>query len=113
VHHLDHEPGAWFLVEDASELFLDARYSYSAVIDDSALVRLDDVEVTSFRSGGRDYLSELARRIHDSAPYREESQYHRRDLYRGQDGARWRQAVSAAIVDHTWIAEQRRSTGEQ
>lgn len=108
MRYVDHEPGAWFLVEDAGILYLDARYSYSAIIDDSALVRLDASELRAYEAGGHTYLSELAQGIHHSAPYREESHYHARDLYRGADGTALRDAVSAAIAHHTWAAEQRR-----
>lgn len=110
MHYVDHEPGAWFLVEQQGTLYLDARYSYSAVIDDSALIRLDDAEVAEYRAGGHDYLSRLAERIHNSAPYTEKSPYHARNLYRGPDGKEYRGAVSAAIVNHTWLAQQRDST---
>jgi hypothetical protein len=111
MRYVDHEPGAWFLVQEEDTLYLDARYSYSALIDDSALVRLSDTEVDAFHAGGHDYLSELAGRIHDSGPYREESAYFVRDLYRGPDGSEHRRAVGVAIGDHTWAAEQRRSPG--
>ncbi len=111
MHYVDHEPGAWFLVEQQGTLYLDARYSYSAVVDDSALVRLDESELAAYRAGGHDYLSELATRIHDSGPYQQESPYHRRDLYRGPDGKEFRAAVSAAIVNHTWLARQRANPG--
>jgi hypothetical protein len=107
MHYVDHEPGAWFLVERQGTLYLDARYSYSAVIDDSALIRLDDAEAAEYRTGGHDYLSRLAERIHNSGPYRKESPYHARNLYRGPDGKELREAVSAAIVNHTWLAQQR------
>ena len=109
MEYVDHEPGAWFLVADGGRLFLDARYSYSALIDDSALVRLGESEVAAYRAGGREYLSDLARGIHHSAPYREDSAYFARDLYRGTDGAALRAAVGEAIADHTWAAEQRRA----
>lgn len=107
MHYVDHEPGAWFLVEQQGVLHLDARYSYSALIDDSALIRLNEAELTAYRAGGHDYLSGLAQGIHNSAPYREESAYFVRNLYRSPEGRSYREAVSAAIVDHTWRAEQR------
>lgn len=107
MHYVDHEPGAWFLVEQEGVLHLDARYSYSALIDDSALVRLNESELTAYRAGGHDYLTDLATRIHNSAPYRDESPYFGRNLYRGPDGTSYREAVAAAIVDHTWLAERR------
>lgn len=109
MRYVDHEPGAWFLVEQQGVLYLDARYSYSAMIDDSALIRLDESEMEGYRTGGHDYLSQLAKRIHNSAPYKEESPYHQRDLFRGQDGKKYREAVTAAIVNHTWIARQRQT----
>lgn len=111
MRYVDHEPGVWFLVEDADILYLDARYSFSAVTDDSALVRLDATELRRYRECGRDYLGELARGIHDSAPYRAESPYFERDLYRAADGPRLRAAVAAAIADHTWAAEHRDGHG--
>ena len=107
MHYVDHAPGAWFLVEQQSHLYLDARYSYSAVIDDSALIRLNADEVEAYRVGGHDYLSDLAGRIHMSAPYSDKSPYHRRDLYRGPDGKKHRAALGRAIVNHTWIAQHR------
>ena len=109
LRYVDHQPGVWFLVTAEAALYLDARYSYSAVIDASALIRLDDAELDRYRGDGRAFLSELAERIHDSAPYRPESPYRPRDLYRGQDAATWRRAVADAIDGHTWLAEQRRA----
>lgn len=108
LRYVDHEPGAWFLVEDEYARYLDARYSYSAAIDDSALIRLSEGELARTEAGGHDALTDLARGIHNSAPYRESSAFFSRDLYRSADGSAYRAAVSAAIADHTWIAEQRR-----
>jgi hypothetical protein len=108
MQYVDHEPASWFLVQQRGVLYLDARYSHSAMIDDSALVRLDDAELAAYRSGGHDYLTSLARRIHDSAPYREDSPYHSRNLFRQPGGKQLREAVGAAIVNHTWLAQQRR-----
>lgn len=105
VEYVDHEPGVWFLVRDGDALFLDARYSYSALIDDSALVRLTEAEVEAYRCGGRDVLTRLARGIHHSAPYLPESEAYARNLYRGPDGRAYRDAVRAAITGHRWIDE--------
>ncbi|MDQ2697847.1 MAG: hypothetical protein M3Y46_03555, partial [Actinomycetota bacterium] len=66
MRYLDHEPAVWFLVEHEGDLLLDARYSYSAIIDDSALIRLDESEVRAYRAGGHDALTALARGIHNS-----------------------------------------------
>lgn len=108
MRYVDHEPGMWFLVEQEGSLYLHARYSYSALIDDSALIRLNDTELAAYLAGDHDALSDLAGRVHNSAPYRSESPFFSRDLYRSADGAQYREAVSAAIADHTWLAEQRR-----
>lgn len=97
---IDHLPAGWFLLEHDSRLYLDARYSYSAVIDDSALVELDQQELAAYREGGHEYISELAEAIHMSAPYREGSPYFSRDLYRGDQGRHWRAQVAAAVAAH-------------
>lgn len=110
LRYLDHERGSWFLLGQGDDLYLDARYSYSALIDDSALIRLDESEVAEYRAGGHDYLTRLAERIHNSAPYTSESPYHDRDLHQRPDGPT-RDEVSAAIVNHTWLAEQRNPHG--
>lgn len=110
MHYVEHAAGAWFLVEQRGVLYLQARYTYSAMIDDSALIRLDEAEVDAYLVSGSDYLSELAARVQDSAPYSDRSPYHPRDLYRGPEAESYRAAVSAAVVNHTWIAAQRRTT---
>ncbi|WP_136054829.1 hypothetical protein [Microbacterium sp. K24] len=110
MHYLAHAPGAWFLVEQRGVLYLQTRYTYGAMVDDSVLIRLDDAEVDAYLVGGSEYLSDLAAQVQDSAPYSDASPYRPRDLYRGPDGASYRAAVSAAIVNHTWIAGQRRTT---
>ncbi len=109
MHYVDHEPRAWFLVEEQSILYLDARYSYSGLIDNSALIRLDESELEAYHAGGHDYISDLAMRIQDSAPYQEESQYFSRDLYRSDPDKRFQEAVTGAIANHTWSAEHRRT----
>ncbi|GAT72540.1 hypothetical protein MHM582_1014 [Microbacterium sp. HM58-2] len=113
MQYVDHSPGAWFLVRQGERLYLDARYSYSALIDTSALIELDASERESYRRGGHTYLGELAYRIHMSGPYQEESPYYARDLYRGggDPGRDYRSEVSAAIVNHTWLAQQRSQQG--
>lgn len=108
MHYVDHAAGTWFLVERQGALYLQARYTYSAMIDDSVLIRLSEAEVDAYLAGGSEYLSELARRIQDSAPYSDRSPFHARDLYRGPEADGYRDAVSAAVVNHTWIAGQRR-----
>ncbi len=108
MHYLDHEPGAWFLLEHQGHVYLDARYGHSALIDDSALIRLNAAEVEAYRIGGHEYLNDLAGRIHHSGPYLEASRCFPRDLYRGSGGPTYRRAVAEAVADHTWIAERRR-----
>lgn len=108
MHYLDHRPGAWFLVEQNGEAYLHARYVVNSMVDASALIRLDDSELAAYRAGGHDYISELATRINDDGPHRDHSPFRSRDLYRGPKAGTYKDAVTAAIVNHTWIAEQRR-----
>lgn len=108
MRYVDHEPGRWFLVERRGEPHLDARYSAGPYVDDSVLVRLDEAELSAYRRDGHDALTALAERIAGASPWTDESPYRARDLYRGADGKAYRDAVSAAIRNHTWIAEQRR-----
>lgn len=107
MHYVDHEPGRWFLVEQGDQLYLDARYVVSDMVDDSALIALDDAETERYRSTGRTFLASLAERIHNGSPHREASPFFPRDLKRGPEGAAYRDAVSKAIVNHTWLARQR------
>ncbi|MGR0158610.1 hypothetical protein [Paenarthrobacter nitroguajacolicus] len=110
MHYVDHQPGSWFLVEQQGSLLLEARYWRNSMVDSSALVRLDEAESEAYRTGGHGYLSDLVRRIDKSRPHTEDSPYFQRDLYRGTDGAALTKSFAAAIVNHTWIAEQRRRT---
>lgn len=111
LQYVDHQPGGWFLLRRGEDLYLDARYSFSGIIDSSALILLDEAERAEHRARGRESLAELAMRIQDDGPSRQESPYFARDLYRGPDRERYRRAVSAAVADHTWLAEQRRAAG--
>lgn len=108
MHYVDHGVGSWFLVEWQGSLYLDARYSVS-VTDFSALIALTDAETEAYRNGGRDYISSLAGQINNDGPHREESPYHERDLYRSSDRKSFREAVSKATINHTWMARQRQA----
>ncbi|WP_026542950.1 hypothetical protein [Paenarthrobacter nicotinovorans] len=110
MHYVDHQPGSWFLVEQQGTLFLEARYWRNSMVDSSALIRLDQAETDSYRVGGHDYLSELVHQIEKSGPHTDGSPYFQRDLYRGPDSATLSKCFEAAIVNHTWIAEQRRGS---
>lgn len=99
-------------MECQGNFYLDARYSYSAAIDSSALICLNESERKRFEAGRHDYISELAQQIHMSAPYSDTSHYFARDLYRGPDASEYREAVGKAIVNHTWIAQQRRPSSK-
>lgn len=92
---LDHEPHAWFLLEDEGALYLDAHCSFS-VFDYSVLIALDAEETSAYRAQGRPYLDELAERIHNSAPAAavSTSPYRSRDLKTGPSAER----ASAAII---------------
>ncbi|WP_430592514.1 hypothetical protein [Humidisolicoccus flavus] len=108
MHYLDHAPGSWFLVEQQGALYLQVRYVISSMAEDSAFIELDEKEREEYRAGGRDYVIALARRIEQSHPHLEDSSYFLRDLYRGDQRSEYGPLVDAAIVNHTWIAEQRR-----
>ena len=96
------------MVEQRGELFLDVRYSLSSMMDDSALIRLQEEEIDAYLTGGHAFAAELAGRIAGDPPSRPESGYHERDLFRSPDRDHYRAAVSAAIANHTWLAQQRR-----
>jgi len=113
MHYVDHEPGAWFLVEQKETLYLDARYVVSSMADDSALIRLDEVELEAYRANGHEYLSRLAGRINQGSPHRDTSEFYPRNLYRSDDAKSYRAAVSTAIVNHTWLARQRAPRAEE
>lgn len=96
---IDHGTDQWYLLtQHGDDLLVAARYTYSAAMDDSVLVRLDDAERRAFAEGGHDAITRLARRIHDSVPFRPPSPYAPRDLQRGAHGAAWRAAAHAAIM---------------
>lgn len=108
MRYVDHDPGRWFLVEQEDVLFLESRYAISSMAEGSALVRLDADELRDYRESGRDALTALALRIDRSGAATERSPYFARDLYRSDESGRLRDAVSRAIINHTWLAEQRR-----
>lgn len=108
MRYVDHDPGRWFLVEQEDVLFLESRYAISSMAEDSALVRLDADELRDYRASGREALTALALRIDRSGAATERSPYFARDLYRSDESGRLRDAVSRAIINHTWLAEQRR-----
>ena len=64
---LDHEPHFWYLADSEGHLFLDANCNHS-FIGYSWMIQLSPEEASLFKSRGRDYLSELAQEIQDSAP---------------------------------------------
>ncbi|GMM60892.1 hypothetical protein [Novosphingobium pituita] len=64
---IDHQPHAWYLLEDNGVLFIDAACSHSFV-DYSVLIELDKQELQNFESDGRSFLDQLAYDIHYSAP---------------------------------------------
>ncbi|MDP5227796.1 MULTISPECIES: hypothetical protein [Arthrobacter] len=97
LHVIATDPASWYLFWWRDALFLDARYSWSAVLDDSLLVRLDHIQVAAYRAHGARALDELQRAIQDSSPHTAHSPYGSQDLYRGADGAQWRAAVEGAI----------------
>jgi hypothetical protein len=51
---IDHQPHAWYLLEDNGVLFIDAACSHSFV-DYSVLIELDKQELQNFESDGRSF----------------------------------------------------------
>jgi hypothetical protein len=101
---LDHEPHAWFLLEDEGKLYLDAHCSLS-VLDYSVLIALDEDETSAYRAEGRHYLDALAERIHNSAPAAASSTspYRARDLAvaPGTENAKASAAIAAWLSDRS------------
>ncbi len=90
---LDHQPAVWFLLQEGDSLFLDARCS-TALSEYSFLLALDEGERREYQAKGRTWLSELAKRIEDSAPAAGGS----RSSYAGRDSSiRYGKQVTAAI----------------
>ena len=100
---LDHEPRAWFLLDDNGALHLDAHCSHSAV-DFCVLIALDATERAAFKEGGHGYLDRLAHDIHYSAPgvRGSRSPYQARNLTVGPGVQSWR--ADAAIK--AWRSDQ-------
>jgi hypothetical protein len=98
VRIVDSEAGSWFLIEWEGALHLEARYMYSAFIDDAALIHLDDAELAAYERGGHDYLTDLAERVHTSAPYLPTSKFHGRNIYLREGMRGLRREVTAAII---------------
>ena len=84
----DHEPHAWFLLEEAGTYYLDARAGHSAV-EWSVLLRLTPEEDREYHAVGRPYVAYLAARI-ASRPF----DYTERNLT-AELGERVTQAVAA------------------
>lgn len=91
---IDHEPHAWFLLEEEGALFLDANCSHSAFGYDF-MIQMTREEVAAYRGQGRSYVTALAQRIQDSAPILERST----SVYKGRDVAqRYSDKVTHAIL---------------
>jgi len=73
VKVIDHQPYAWFLLEDDGCLYLDAHCSHS-FFDYSVIVAMNKAETEAFKVGGRGYIDKLAYEIHYSAPAARDSQ---------------------------------------
>jgi hypothetical protein len=84
---LDHEPAAWFLLEEGQRLYLDVNCNHH-IVGYTILISLDDEELARFRSEGRPFLDELSADIQQSgAGVLPTSPYTARDLTRtlGED----------------------------
>ena len=93
-------------------VLLSARYSYSGLVDSSALLKLDADELDRWRVQGRPFIEKLAREISDHyVTLRSEpqvySEWWHRDLCRSDDGELWRSAEWEAIQAFPEWAEWR------
>jgi hypothetical protein len=95
VKVLDHEPSAWFLLEEDGTLYLDAHCSHGPV-DYDVLVALNPMEASAYKNEGRAYLDQLAYDIHYSAPgaIGSTSPFKSRNLAVGQGGEKKRVLVA-------------------
>lgn len=64
---LDHQPQAWFLLEEDATLYLDVSCEHSSV-GYGVLIALNDPERAAYAAHGRAYLDQLADSISYSAP---------------------------------------------
>jgi len=64
---IDHQPSAWFLLQDGEVLLLDVACEHGA-FGYSVLIALDAQERHDYQQEGRGYLGRLADAVHASAP---------------------------------------------
>ena len=101
---VDHEPAAWFLVQDGKRLLFDVNCSHGAVSHEF-LMELNASERADYAARGRRFLSELAERIQSSAPgARESASPYRERLLQGPDRARANEASIAWLKDRAGAA---------
>jgi hypothetical protein len=77
---IDSESWAWFLFEHEGHFYLDANCNMSA-FGYTYMIQLNEVELVSYESGGREYLSKLAHDIHYSVPISKDT----KSIYKGRD----------------------------
>ena len=63
---VDHEPSAWFLLQDDDDYYLDVNCGRSAV-GFSVTIQLTEVERKLYASGGRAYIDNLASQVSDKS----------------------------------------------
>lgn len=100
---IDHEPYAFYLLEQDGRFYLDAYCSHS-FFDYSVLIALTEEETREFFAQGRTFVARLAYSIHYSAPAAlgSRSPYKSRNLSIGDTPEA--QKAHAAIMQ--WRAEQ-------
>ncbi|CAN7646031.1 hypothetical protein [Rhizobium sp. LjRoot258] len=94
---MDHEPRAFYLLEENGALYLDAFCSHSC-FDYGVLIALNDDESAEYAAKGRPYLERLAYDIHYSAPAAKESTSLFKSRNLGVLSRETSEKVSAAIV---------------
>ena len=90
---VDSQPWEWMLFEHSGKLILEANCNHS-FLGYLYAIELNDSERSSYSSKGRDYLTELARNIHNSVPIMKDT----KSIYAGRDvHEKYSQLTSEAV----------------
>jgi hypothetical protein len=84
---IEHEKGAWFLLNDEDHYFLDVNCNHS-FFGFNMLIKLNDLELKQYRSNGIEYIESLARDVQ----YYATTKYSKRHIL-GETGASAHKAI--------------------
>ena len=77
---IDFESWTWFLFEHEGVFYLDANCSMGA-FSYTYMIQLNEAELASYQSDGREYLRKLAHDIHYSVPLSKDT----KSIYKGRN----------------------------